>query len=198
LAVTASLLTFHPANRAGLQGLPACEIPTDRGRSGSNLLDFASPRAPFGAPVHCPSAWPRPSAAPSAHRPLTPPRCRHPRVHPLPEGASTFLRPTAATRSVPFRPRGFSPPRRLAPHSVCGLVASRCQPGFAGSVTPIVVAEATTQHAPVPRRTRRSSSRHRAPESTRCRDSALLTPVRNPPAEAGLSRPPPKRPKSPG
>jgi hypothetical protein len=33
--------------------------------------------------------------------------------------------------AITFRPRGFSPPRRLAPRTGCECIATRCQPGFA-------------------------------------------------------------------
>jgi len=187
LAVTASLVTFLPANRAGLQGFSSREVPTDRGRSGSNLLDFASPRAPLGAPVRCPSAWPRPSAGPSALRSLTSPRCRHRVVRPLPEGASTRLWPTAATRSVPFRPRGFSPPRRFSPHSVCGLVASRCQPGFARlshNTRRPKPSCAMRQVCADPERILRETARAREHVSS---SRFACHPDADPPAEAGLT-----------
>lgn len=45
-------------------------------------------------------------------------------------GCRSIRRSTAATRSIPFRPRGFAPPRRLAPKQGCGHVAARCQQGF--------------------------------------------------------------------
>jgi len=45
----------------------------------------------------------------------------------LQEGA--LFRPNAATRSVMFRPRGFSPPRRFAPRRRCGHY---CSPQPAG------------------------------------------------------------------
>jgi len=38
------------------------------------------------------------------------------------------LRPRVSTPEVPFRPRGFAPPRRFTPHPARGLVASRCRP----------------------------------------------------------------------
>jgi len=46
--------------------------------------------------------------------PSTPLR-RTSRTRPLPAPVSRCLRPLAATLGVPFHPRGFSPPRRLAP-----------------------------------------------------------------------------------
>jgi hypothetical protein len=42
-------------------------------------------------------------------------------------GSSRSLRSDGATRRILFRPRGFSPPRRLAPHRRCGFVAPRCR-----------------------------------------------------------------------
>lgn len=48
---------------------------------------------------------------------------------PLPVIVANYLRPPGANRSVTFRSRGFSPPQRFAPLSVCGSIAPRCQPG---------------------------------------------------------------------
>ena len=42
------------------------------------------------------------------------------------------LRPRGCCPSVMFRPRGFSPPRRLAPLAGSGFVAPRFRKGFAG------------------------------------------------------------------
>jgi hypothetical protein len=60
----------------------------------------------------------------SAFRPC----CRHTRWRSTPRDRDP-LRPDAATRRISFRPRGFAPPRRLAPSRCRGLVASHCQPG---------------------------------------------------------------------
>jgi hypothetical protein len=46
---------------------------------------------------------------------------------PAPTLARLCLRPACANKQVSFRPRGFSPPRRLPPASQCGLVASHCR-----------------------------------------------------------------------
>jgi hypothetical protein len=48
------------------------------------------------------------------------------RVHSTEDESSD--RSDGATRRILFRPRGFSPPRRLSPRSGCGLVASRYRP----------------------------------------------------------------------
>jgi len=46
-------------------------------------------------------------------------------------GSSRSLRSDGATRRILFRPRGFAPPRRFAPHRLRGFVAPRCRPvGF--------------------------------------------------------------------
>jgi hypothetical protein len=54
-------------------------------------------------------------------------------------GSRSSLWPDAATRQVPFRPRGFSPPRRFPPRGGCGSVAPRCRswssPRFALVIT---------------------------------------------------------------
>jgi hypothetical protein len=46
------------------------------------------------------------------------------RLLPAPEGAFGVSVPTD---TILFRPRGLSPPRRLAPHELCRLVASCCR-----------------------------------------------------------------------
>lgn len=46
------------------------------------------------------------------------------RLLPPPEGGFGEPRPCD---SIAFRPRGFAPPRRLAPHQLCRLVASCCR-----------------------------------------------------------------------
>jgi hypothetical protein len=58
-------------------------------------------------------------------RPL-PPLCRSTFGASTP-GSRGSLRPDGAIRQVPFRPRGFPPPRRLPPHRGCGFVAPRCR-----------------------------------------------------------------------
>jgi len=50
------------------------------------------------------------------------------RVHSRTRTFALLLRPRDATPEVPFRPRGFAPPRRLSPRTTRGLVASRCRP----------------------------------------------------------------------
>jgi len=88
----------------------------DRGRSRSNLWTSISFRAPRDAPVQgqgrvaatCPNtirSW----------DPLASPRRRHACVSPLSDDASAILRRVDTNRPVTFRPRGFSPPRRLTP-----------------------------------------------------------------------------------
>jgi len=62
-------------------------------------------------------------------------------VRPLSNHIAATHRPTAATRSVSFRPRGSSPPRRFTPHSACQFIAPDYRQGFATSA-PIVPAEA--------------------------------------------------------
>jgi hypothetical protein len=74
---------------------------------------------------------PAPSALASREiRRVNSPLVRHPRLRPLPP----VLPPTSAARFQPvdmFRPRGFSPPRRVAPQKSPGLVASRYRKEFA-------------------------------------------------------------------
>jgi hypothetical protein len=55
-----------------------------------------------------------------------PPLCRTTSDASTP-GSLRSLRSDGATHRILFRPRGFSPPRRLAPHRRCGFVAPRCR-----------------------------------------------------------------------
>jgi hypothetical protein len=55
-----------------------------------------------------------------------PPLCRSTFCVSTP-GSRGFLRADGANRRLTFRPRGFSPPRRLPPHRGCGFVAPRCR-----------------------------------------------------------------------
>jgi hypothetical protein len=57
---------------------------------------------------------------------LFPPLCRSTFSASTP-GSRGFLRPDGTTRRVSFRPRGFSPPRRLSPRWGCGFVAPHCR-----------------------------------------------------------------------
>jgi hypothetical protein len=43
--------------------------------------------------------------------------------------AGALLRASGSMRWLSFRPRGFAPPRRLAPRQGCGFVAPRCRSG---------------------------------------------------------------------
>ena len=53
---------------------------------------------------------------------------RHPTERPLPHAPfGPCFGPEGTTLEIPFRPRGFAPPRRLPPLGGRGLVASRCQ-----------------------------------------------------------------------
>jgi hypothetical protein len=56
-----------------------------------------------------------------------PPLRRHPLARPLPVALASFLRSLGSHLGFSFRPRGFSPPRRLSPRNSRGLVASRCR-----------------------------------------------------------------------
>jgi hypothetical protein len=106
-------LSHRVADRPAL--LPACLRP--------------SLRLPFGAPTCCPdrltpisslevgpvdrvspAAWP--IAPPSTH-----PLARDTEARPLPANEPKLVnhRPPDANLEVPFRPRGFSPPRRVSP-----------------------------------------------------------------------------------
>jgi hypothetical protein len=80
---------------------------------------------------------------------------RVPSARPLPSGAQRrrssgrwFHAPTS------FRPRGFSPPRRLSPRRGCGFVAPRCRPWGSSRFrlpAPAASAEAAGARTPSPR-----------------------------------------------
>jgi hypothetical protein len=95
------------------------------------------------------------------------------------------LQPTRINWSVPFRPRGFAPPRRLTPQKSPGLVASRYRKGFAAF-------QHRSLHSP-PDSPKRASSRLVDHSHSRC---ALHTPRRSPPdcsRVASLRPLPPRR-----
>jgi hypothetical protein len=80
---------------------------------------------------------------------------RHARVHPLPPRtlAGPGHRSEATSLEIPFRPRGFAPPRRFPLHMSRGLVASRCRSWGSLRFQPVpVVAEAMTRGRPSPQR----------------------------------------------
>jgi len=102
-------------------------------------------RLHFGALVHCPArltpssshgVGPRKPARTGTSAPR--PSIDHPlrdasrevtvRVHSRMGSKLLILRPRDANPEVTFRPRGFAPPRRLAPRAARGLVASLCRP----------------------------------------------------------------------
>jgi hypothetical protein len=74
-------------------------------------------------------------------RPLRSPSPKRPSARPLPPDPGRPRRqnalaavnglgfgPTEPPVGIPFRPRGFSPPRRIAPRGGCEFVAPRCRP----------------------------------------------------------------------
>jgi hypothetical protein len=118
LAFPASSSTFRRC-RPGPRGVPF-RRPLRSKPEPTTLLTLASPSK------RSPERWSRLAAGPPLMRfacPSTDMTC----ARPLP-GASS-LRPDAAKRRVPFRPRGFAPPRRLPPHTARGFVAPRSRSG---------------------------------------------------------------------
>jgi len=130
LAFPAASLTLSRL-RAGLRGSPAVRLtfaPSSmqapwlslRVRSLRDLHSPSETLLPRG-PIVCPSfPTPKCRSVRSAFGPpllsftlITSPPATC--VCPLPVDVAAFLRPDGAIRQVMFRPRGFSPPRRLAP-----------------------------------------------------------------------------------
>jgi len=125
------------------------------------------------------------------------PACRPPAVRrsarPLPEAEASFG-PTVPPVGVSFRPRGFSPPRRLAPRRRCGSVAPRCR--LWGSTRFVLGASiATRRWTWHPRHSPRRGSypSKSSPRQQPCRITATVAllplppaPVSFQPAEAGL------------
>jgi hypothetical protein len=120
VASLAPSMTFT-RHRAGLRGLPHSSLSYTRciERLTSLLRLHLSSGALSPRWVSTLLSWDS-----SASRPC----CRLTRWRSTP-GDRGPLRPDAATRRISFRPRGFAPPRRLAPSRCRGLVASHCQPG---------------------------------------------------------------------
>lgn len=83
-----------------------------------------------------------------------------------------------------FRPRGFSPPRRLAPPALCGLVASRCRPG----VRRVSPAEADSPRRCGPSEVSRVDSRFSVTRRPGLRSHRRFTRAR---CLLGVSSPPP-------
>jgi hypothetical protein len=95
--------------RTGLRGLPSAVVEKyDRSRISRH------PSSPSSLPSHLSAG-------------VRSPLRRHPLAHPLPVALASFLRSLGSHLGFSFRPRGFSPPRRLSPRWSCGLVASRCR-----------------------------------------------------------------------
>jgi len=65
---------------------------------------------------------------------------------PLSSSIAAAHRPTIATQSVSFRPRGSSPPRRFTPRSACQSIAPDYRQGFAASA-PAFATEVTPTDA---------------------------------------------------
>ena len=93
---------------ASLQLLPRCKHLDSRSRSAACVTFTPCRDSPL-------ALGPSPALL-SCSSPCVPLRQRS-SASPLPVRVAAFLRPDAATRRVPFRPRGLSPPRRLAPRS---------------------------------------------------------------------------------
>lgn len=103
---------------AGLRGF-------HRRRSSIARVRPSSPSRPFRAN---PVARTSRSSPSSLEIVLFPPLRRHALQRPLPMTSPSPSVDELPGSPIPFRPRGFAPPRRLAPLSRRGLVASRCRP----------------------------------------------------------------------
>ena len=136
------------------------------GPAHADLLSWGWTR-PEGHPCRlCPSPLRRPSfRTPLSRSPL--------RVHSRIQTFAWVHRLRDATPEVPFRPRGFSPPRRLSPRygsqACCILLPTLGFASFPARPKPRIPRDATTPRRTSP--TRRGLSRHRAPWPPWCSPS---------------------------
>jgi hypothetical protein len=113
------------------------------------LSVFASPSVPSSR-----AGWSSQPSSLEIHRPSVDIPSS---VHSRSRSEDRLHRPPVATPEVPFRPRGFAPPRRLAPLGARGLVASRCRPWgsprFRSIACPAPPKQLVACWGPSPRRT---------------------------------------------
>jgi len=145
LAFPASSLALHPTRSPGRSG------PSRSSARHRRWIHIAAnpPSTLSSAPLrssHLPPGpahadllswgWTRPEGSPHPPLPVAPPSTVlsdasfevTARVHSRIGTFALLLRLRDATPEVPFRPRGFAPPRRLSPRTARRLVASCCRP----------------------------------------------------------------------
>lgn len=154
--------------QAGLRGLPPFAASPDPALPPCRASGPPHLRLPFRALLR---SWPRattigrppslvassPGIRPGARAPLAPPSSSPRASTPGPDVAALPFGSELPSSRVPFRPRGFAPPRQLSPHGDRGFVAPRYRPWGSSRF----LAEAIPRDAPTPRRMFLSDSQHR-------------------------------------